>query len=117
MFEDESEIVAFLEAAGLRGFLRGDLCAQPLLRGRKSKTATVKAGASRLGGSPDLPAAITWPMRAPYPNGTVDFVMRAEDLKKRNFDRVHAVYQQTYAWGGRLQPFPLCPRGVRGHKR
>jgi uncharacterized protein YwqG len=30
-----------------------------------------------------------------YAEGTVYFVMREEDLEARNFDRVHAIYQQT----------------------
>jgi uncharacterized protein YwqG len=30
-----------------------------------------------------------------YAEGTVYFVMREEDLEARNFERVHAIYQQT----------------------
>jgi uncharacterized protein YwqG len=30
-----------------------------------------------------------------FAEGTVYFVMREDDLKQRNFDRVHAIYQQT----------------------
>jgi uncharacterized protein YwqG len=30
-----------------------------------------------------------------YAEGTVYFVMREDDLKARNFERVHAIYQQT----------------------
>ena len=30
-----------------------------------------------------------------FAEGTVYFVMRADDLARRNFNRVHAIYQQT----------------------
>lgn len=72
MFEDESEIIAFLEEAGLADHLSFfETVCRPSLCFEARRTPNAKAGASRLGGRPDLPSTIAWPVRASYPNGKV----------------------------------------------
>jgi hypothetical protein len=69
MFEDEWEVAAFLGEAGPSAHLDffEEVCARTLcFEERKTKADSVKPK-----------------------------VLRTEDLEKRNFERVHAIYQQT----------------------
>jgi hypothetical protein len=68
MFETRSDLDTTFTQAGLARFAAAvaRLCVPALALPDDAAADAAKVGQSRLGGAPDLPADIAWPIRAPY---------------------------------------------------
>jgi uncharacterized protein DUF1963 len=90
----------FLEAlstselsAAIVAHLTAQACPAVLLTTVASEEAALPMGVSRLGGVPDLPAGMAWPMRPPYPDGRA----RAE-RHRQQAKRYRAEAKMPNAW-------------------
>jgi hypothetical protein len=84
MFETRADLSSAFAAAGLVRFAApvARLCVPALALVEAAAADAAKLGQSRLGGAPDLPADIAWPIRVPYNRADEELIGRRATMRE-----------------------------------
>jgi Domain of unknown function (DUF1963) len=117
MFETRSDLDTAFTQAGLARFAApvARLCVPALALVDDAAADAAKVGQSRLGGAPDLPADIAWPIHAPYHRTDEELTGRRATMRETFTTAVplHFIAQidlDGVARTGALKPFPESGR-------